>query len=118
MAGDFARFVNRLHQKGIIDIDLNSGNVLYQPQADGHYTFSLIDINRMKFYTGYPPMKECVENLTRFTGRMDVFELVAREYVKARGMEESQIQYFMDGKAEHDRRWKTRKSITHCFRKK
>ncbi len=50
MAGDFARFVNRLHQKGIIDIDLNAGNVLYQPQADGHYTFSLIDINRMKFY--------------------------------------------------------------------
>lgn len=117
MAGDFARFVIRLHQKGIVDIDLNSGNVLYQPQADGHYTFSLIDINRMKFYTGYPPMKECVENLTRFTGRMDVFELVAREYVKARGMEESQVQYFMDGKAEHDRRWIRRKSFTHKFRK-
>ena len=90
---------------------------LYQPQADGHYTFSLIDINRMKFYTGYPPMKECVENLTRFTGRMDVFELVAREYVKARGMEESQVQYFMNGKAEHDRRWIRRKSFTHKFRK-
>ena len=117
MAGDFARFVNRLHQKGIVDIDLNSGNVLYQPQADGHYTFSLIDINRMKFYTGYPPMKECVENLTRFTGRMDVFELVAREYVKARGMEESQVQYFMNGKAKHDRRWIRRKSFTHKFRK-
>ena len=72
----------------------------------------------MKFYTGYPPMKECVENLTRFTGRMDVFELVAREYVKARGLEESQVQNFMDGKAEHDWRWKKRKNITHCFRKK
>lgn len=54
-------------------------------------------------------MKECVENLTRFTGRMDVFELVAREYVKVRGLEESQVQNFMDGKAEHDWRWKKRK---------
>ncbi len=29
------------------------------------------------------------------------------------------VQYFfMDGKEEDDRRWKTRKNITHCFREK
>lgn len=113
MAADYARFVAQLHQKGIIDIDLNSGNVLYQPQADGHYTFSLIDTNRMKFFKGYPPMDECVENLTRFTGRMDVFEYVAREYVKARGLDDAMVQHMVDAKREHDRKWRRRKEFTH-----
>lgn len=117
LAADYARFVAQLHQQGIIDIDLNSGNVLYQLQADGSYTFSLIDINRMDFYTGYPPLAECMENLTRFTGRMDVFEYVAREYVKARGMGEDMVQRFVDAKIVHDRNWKRRKAITHPFKR-
>lgn len=78
MASDFARFVNRLHQKGIVDLDLNSSNIFYQIQDDGHYRFSPIDINRMKFYKGYPPLKICVENLMSFTGRIDLFEFVIR----------------------------------------
>ena len=116
---DYAHFVARLHQKGVIDIDLNSGNVLYRLQDDGHYTFSLIDINRMTFYadTEYPPLAECMENLTRFTGRMDVFEYVAREYVKARGMDEGMVQRFVETKKTHDRNWKRRKAITHPFKK-
>lgn len=118
LAEDYAHFVARLHQKGIIDIDLNSGNVLYQQQADGHYTFSLIDINRMTFYadTEYPPLAECMENLTRFTGRMDVFEYVAREYVKARGMSEDMVQCFVETKITHDRNWRRHKAITHPFK--
>ena len=117
LAADYARFVAQLHQQGIIDIDLNSGNVLYQPQADGSYTFSLIDINRMDFYTGYPPLAECMENLTRFTGRMDVFEYVAREYVKARGMDDKMVHLFVNAKIAHDKRWKRRKAWMHPFRK-
>ncbi|MBD9300354.1 MAG: hypothetical protein EGS41_10505 [Prevotella sp.] len=119
MAEDYAHFVARLHQKGVIDIDLNSGNVFYRLQDDGHYTFSLIDINRMIFYadTEYPPLAECMENLTRFTGRMDVFEYVAREYVKARGMDEGMVQRFVETKKTHDRNWKRRKAITHPFKK-
>ena len=119
MAADYAHFVARLHQKGIIDIDLNSGNVLYQPQADGHYTFSLIDTNRMKFFQGYPPMKECVENLTRFTGRMEVFEYVAREYVKARSLDEAVVREMVEAKKIHDWKWEHRKGITHqLFKRK
>lgn len=118
MAKDYARFVAQLHQKGILDIDLNSGNVLFHPLADGHYTFSLIDINRMKFYgeNECPPLSECMENLTRFTGRMDVFECVARAYVKARGMSEGMVQRFTEAKIVHDRNWKRRKAITHLFK--
>lgn len=120
MAKDYACFVARLHQKGILDIDLNSGNVLYQLQSDGHYAFSLIDINRMKFYADgkFPPFSECIENLTRFTGRMDVFEYVAREYIKARGMEvKSTLEKMMYTKVKHDRKWEKKKNFLHHFKK-
>ncbi len=117
MAADYARFVARLHQKGIIDIDLNGGNVLYQLQSDGRYTFSLIDTNRMKFFKGYPPMDECMENLTRFTGRMDVFEYVAREYVKARGLDDAMVVKLLEAKKKHDWKWEHRKDFTHRLKK-
>lgn len=70
---DFALFAARLHRLGILHHDLNSTNTLYERQADGHYTFSVIDINRMDFYDGLPPLKECLENITRFTGNMQLF---------------------------------------------
>lgn len=120
MAMDYACFVARLHQKGIIDIDLNSGNVLFHSLGDGHYAFSLIDINRMKFYgeNECPPFSECMENLTRFTGRMDVFEYVACEYVKARGMDVTDtLEKMMNTKIEHDRKWKKKKNFLHYFKK-
>ena len=47
MAADLARMLANLHQKGVLHGDFNSTNVLYRPQADGHYAFSLIDNNRM-----------------------------------------------------------------------
>ena len=72
----------------------------------------------MRFYSGYPPMKECVENLTRFTGRMDVFECVAREYVKLRGMDEKILQKIIEAKKIHDWRWAHRKGILHYFKRK
>jgi len=109
MAADYARFVARLHQKGVIDIDLNAGN--------GRYTFSLIDINRMKFFKGYPPMDECLENLTRFTGRMDVFEYVAHEYVKARGWDDAMVMKLLEAKKKHDWKWEHRKDFSRYFKR-
>lgn len=116
MASDFARFVNRLHQKGIVDLDLNSSNIFYQIQDDGHYRFSPIDINRMKFYKGYPPLKICVENLMSFTGRIDLFEFVIQQYMNVRGINENVIRKILEAKKVHDRRWKHIKGFTHLFK--
>lgn len=46
---DLARFTYNLHSKGIYPHDYNPGNLFYIKQTDGHYTFAIIDINRMKF---------------------------------------------------------------------
>lgn len=117
MAADLARLLACLHQKGVLHGDFNSTNVLYRPTGDGHYTFSLIDNNRMRFCKGVPPLADCMENMTRFTGRMDLFEFVAREYVAARGLPTTTIELLMAQKRRHDARWVRRKRLTGMFKK-
>ena len=125
LAEEFARFAARLHQQGIIDVDLNSTNVLYRPvptgyTGQGHYLFSLIDINRMHVYPKgtVPPLAACMENLTRFTGRMDVFGHVASAYAAARGWSDEMVPRLIKTKREHDRRWRRRKTFLHRFKRR
>lgn len=115
LAADFAAFTAALHEKGILHHDLNSTNVRYHPCND-KYDFSVIDINRMKIYPAgtLPDRAACMENLTRFTGRMDLFEYVARCYIRARSWEENELDRMLRVKRTHDRRWKRRKAF---FRK-
>lgn len=118
MATDYALFVSRLHKSGVLDIDLNSGNVLYRRQQDGHYTFSLIDINRMRFYPDGQcvPRDACLENITRFTGRMDVFTHVARIYVEAMDRPDITLPLMLRVKVRHDERWEKKKRLLHPMR--
>ena len=94
-----------------MDLDLNCSNIFCHIQDDGHYRFSLIDINRMKFYKGYPPLKICVENLMSFTGRIDLFEFVIQQYMNVRGINENVIRKILEAKKVHDRRWKHLKAL-------
>lgn len=118
MAEDFGEFVATLHEKGIIHGDLNSTNVRYITRDDGHFDFTLIDTNRMKFYPlgKSIPMNECLENLTRFTGRVDIVEIVALSYARHRGIDtEKFARRAVAVKKAHDKAWKRRKRITHPF---
>lgn len=45
----FVSFTYRQHQAGVYMKDYNLGNVLVT-QANGHYGFALVDINRLKFH--------------------------------------------------------------------
>lgn len=119
LALSFAHFVAELHEKGVLDHDLNDTNVRYS--QDGHtFHFSLIDINRMQFYSvGTPiPLKVCLDNLTRFTGRLDLFEFVVREYARVRKFdEESTARLALQIKNAHDRNWYRRKRFTGRLKK-
>lgn len=122
MAIDFAHFAAELHQKGILHHDLNSTNVLYKEEGN-RYHFSVIDINRMKFLPEgtAPSKKDCFENLTRFTGRMDLYEFVLRNYIEKRGWNVSEnIQEAINVKIRHDEQWRRRKAFFRkiSFRKK
>ena len=115
----FAHFAVQLHQKGILHHDLNDTNVRFA-KRNNEYEFSLIDINRMSFYNSIDdiPMKERIENLTRFTGNIDLFECVAREYAKSCGLPIAEwTKKAVEQKKRHDRNWYRRKRILHPFRK-
>lgn len=124
IASSFARFVADLHEKGVIHRDLNDTNVRYEKTTCdyGEFQFSLIDINRMTFYDSkLIPVDICLDNLTRFTGRIDLFEFVVREYSRVRGLdEETTTSKALKIKIIHDRNWYRRKRFTgflkRCFR--
>lgn len=116
MAQDFAIFAAQLHEKGILHHDLNSTNVLYRQPSNGHYCFSVIDINRVNFLRSEKQIsrKDCFENLTRFTGRMDLFIYVLEYYIRIRKWDKTALQEATDIKIRHDERWRKRKAF---FRK-
>ena len=123
LAKAFAHFAAHLHQLGILHHDLNSTNTLFHPipSSPDTYTFSVIDINRMDFMEGLPPLKECLENLTRFTGRMDLFTYVAKCYSEVMadsfGLQENELlRLAVRQKENHDARWKRRKNFLKRFK--
>jgi len=112
LAAAYARFVAALHGNGILHRDLNSTNVLYRRDGSG-YSFQLIDINRMTFYSGTPvPKAERMENLTLLWRLTDVYMAVLREYAAACGWTEADINRAVLVKKRHDRRWTRRKQLT------
>lgn len=114
MASDFGVFAASLHKHGILHGDLNSTNVLYHEAGDGHFTFSVIDINRMRVGRSIDDFsrEELFENMTRFTGRMDLFEYVMRVYIAAMGWDvERFLPEALRIKERHDARWRRRKAF-------
>jgi hypothetical protein len=56
---DFLNFTIGLHDKNILPLDYNKGNIFCKKdEKSGHYKFSLTDINRAKFgnFSKYKPM--------------------------------------------------------------
>jgi len=119
LATAFARFLASLHKQGVLHHDLNDTNVRFCKTKNGKYQFSLIDINRMTFYDKIEdiPMKERIENMTRFTGRISLFEYVAKEYARTFGLDiEEWSARAVKQKQQHDRNWYRRKRLLHPFR--
>lgn len=118
MTVDYARFVASLHMKGIIHKDLNNTNVLYHDNG-GHYDFMLIDINRMTFTPDGSPARDedCLENLTLFADRGEMFDFFASEYVSDRGWNASRVADVFAAKAKHDRHWHRKQAFKSKLRK-
>ena len=116
LATAYACFVARLHEAGVLHRDLNPTNVLYMEQG-GDLKFELIDINRMRFYSGPVPKAECMENLTLFYWLTPAYRFILNEYARQRGWTETDIADAIAVKQRHDKAWVRRKRITHPLRK-
>jgi len=78
----FAIYVyQKLHKNGILHKDLNVGNVLVT-QTNQNYTFSLVDINRMKFKHRITP-RQGLSNLCRLGGDAIELSMLASYYSEA-----------------------------------
>lgn len=76
-----ARYTAQLHQKEFYHKDYSPGNILYRVTEE-EVKFSIVDINRMKF--GPVAIEKGCAAFARLWGQDDFFELLAREYAKAR----------------------------------
>ena len=119
IAKEFARFMARLHELGIVHGDLNSTNVRFKKEAD-KCMFSLIDINRMKILPSSKKLsiEECLTNFTQFTANYKLLEFVITCYAEERKWNvESTVSRGLRIKIKHDKRWSRRKKFTRLFKK-
>jgi serine/threonine protein kinase len=78
----FAIYVyQKLHKNGILHKDLNVGNVLVT-QNNENYSFSLVDINRMRFKRRITP-RQGLSNLCRLGGDAIELSMLASYYSEA-----------------------------------
>ena len=116
LIADLAAFFAKLHERGILHHDLNYTNILPENTPNG-WTFELIDNNRMDYVRGaVPSLKECYENMTRFTPDMQIFRTFAEAYVACRNLPKKEVETIIEVKYRHDKAYHNRKVITHPIR--
>lgn len=81
----FAAFTVMLHEKGVEHGDFNNGNTQWKVDAEGHYRFELIDINRMNFRGRQLTRSESLHNLRRITCPMTAYTYILGRYGELRG---------------------------------
>ena len=117
----FAQLLAQLHDNGIVHHDLNLSNLLYHTEKD-EMILSVIDINRTSCRADRKPEtreKEYIDDLLRFTGRLDIFVSVAYEYARLRNIDaEPFVRRMTVKKIKHDANWTRRKLIHSFFNKK
>lgn len=113
---EFAYFVARMHESGLVHRDLNPSNILcHWNKTDKNYEFSLVDINRMKLYSKKPNIKQCMKDLMTFSAQQEVYEYFVKQYLHARQMRtEHTLQQILRAK---QKRSKKRHSIKKFFKR-
>ncbi|WP_409416991.1 Kdo domain containing protein [Flavobacterium sp. PS2] len=105
----FTRFSFGLHEIGIEFLDHSPGNTLIKKNADGNYSFFLVDLNRMEFHNSMS-FEMRMKNLCRLTPVKEMVAVMSNEYAKQYGESEQKI---------FDTLWKyTSDFQEHFYRKK
>ncbi len=65
-----AAFLLRMHEHGVFFRDLAGGNILIKKAADQRLSFTLIDINRARFYNHSTPLNQRLSDLTRICHKL------------------------------------------------
>lgn len=82
-----AKFLVRLHERGVQHLDLSPGNVLYHQDATGAYHFFLVDLNRMQLYDRPLEIEPSIRNMARLMNTNSTTRRLAYYYALARGLD-------------------------------
>jgi hypothetical protein len=105
----FGVLIARLHEAGILHLDLSVGNVLFDEEADGFH-FSLVDLNRMKFRK--IGLMEGCRNFERLRGSEDFFRLLTKTYARERGFDaETCLALVMDFEQKSELRFRRKREM-------
>lgn len=69
--------VNKLHKNGVFHLDYSPGNILIRKEKDG-YSYSVIDLNRMKFFP--IDLEKGMENLKQLHTTAENYKIIGRRY--------------------------------------
>lgn len=89
----FAIYSAEMHNKGVLHKDYSPGNVLYSKQEDNTYSFSIVDINRMKFMD--IDIHNGCKNFARLFENDCVYEFIAPFYAQQREYDTEQCKKFL-----------------------
>jgi len=84
MAKALARFAAHMHDNEVLHLDFSPGNILWDNNGDS-YTFSIVDINRMRF--GAVSMHDGAKSFARLWGPKRFIQLLVEEYARLRGFD-------------------------------
>lgn len=108
--GECIKYINSFHRKGVYFLDLSVGNILIKRQADGGFTFYLIDLNRAKFYNRPLTCSESVKAFCRLDTTTEQKEDILRQYASVSGFDyEDVIHHYNQHKEDDFRRRKMKK---------
>lgn len=82
----FTRFTYKLHEQGVYFIDHSPGNTLVKELGDS-YKFSLVDLNRTKFYEKPLDVELGIRNFYRLGSTPEMVEIMAKEYARLRDID-------------------------------
>ena len=74
-----AKYTADMHAKGLFHRDFTPGNILYCTE-NGEYQFSLVDINRFRFFNGPVPRNLVLRNLMQPFYKDELLRKFIREY--------------------------------------
>ena len=77
-----AQFTAAQHDRGVLHLDYNPGNILVRSVGDG-FEFALVDLNRLRFRRLNTADRIC--GLTRLTTRDDCLRIIGRRYARLCG---------------------------------
>ena len=77
-----AQFTLAQHDRGVLHLDYNPGNVLVRSEGDG-FEFALVDLNRLRFR--HLDLGDRICGLVRLTTRDDCLRIIGRRYAMLYG---------------------------------